>query len=62
MKTYMACLRLEPGAAEWKAQTNPQSYGGTQAVHYYLITFGFVPSFEALTHQMQSINYNVQFV
>ena len=33
-----------------------------QAVHYYLITFGFVPSFEALTHQMQSINYNVQFV
>ena len=25
----MVCLGLEPGAAGWKAQTNPQSYGGT---------------------------------
>ena len=25
----MVCLRLEPGAAEWKAQTNPLCYGGT---------------------------------
>ena len=25
----MVCLGLEPGAAEWKAQTNPLSYGGT---------------------------------
>ena len=25
----MACLGVEPGAAEWKAQTNPLSYGGT---------------------------------
>ena len=24
----MACLGLEPGAAGWKAQTNPLSYGG----------------------------------
>ena len=23
------CLGLEPGAAGWKAQTNPLSYGGT---------------------------------
>ena len=23
----MVCLGLEPGAAVWKAQTNPQSYG-----------------------------------
>ena len=23
----MVCLGLEPGAAEWKAQTNPLSYG-----------------------------------
>ena len=26
MKVYMACLELEPGAAGWKAQTNPLSY------------------------------------
>ena len=25
----MACLGVEPGAAEWKEQTNPLSYGGT---------------------------------
>ena len=31
----MVCLGLEPGAAGWKAQTNPLSYGGT-------------PSFETL--------------
>ena len=26
----MVCLGLEPGAAGWKAQTNPLSYGGTR--------------------------------
>ena len=25
----MVCLGFEPGTAEWKAQTNPLSYGGT---------------------------------
>ena len=25
----MVCLGLEPGAAGWKAQTNPLCYGGT---------------------------------
>ena len=25
----MVCLGFEPGAARWKAQTNPLSYGGT---------------------------------
>ena len=25
----MACLGLESKVAEWKAQTNPLSYGGT---------------------------------
>ena len=25
----MVCLGIEPGAAGWKAQTNPMSYGGT---------------------------------
>ena len=28
-KAKMVCLGLEPGAAGWKAQTNPSSYGGT---------------------------------
>ena len=25
----MACFGVEPGAAGWKGQTNPLSYGGT---------------------------------
>ena len=28
----MECLGVEPGAAWWKAQTNPLSYGGTPNV------------------------------
>ena len=30
----MACLVVEPGAADWNAQTNPMSYGSTQNVHF----------------------------
>ena len=32
----MVCLGLKPGAAEWKAQTNPLSYGGTPKKYYFL--------------------------
>ena len=32
----MACLGVEPGAAEWKAQTNPLSYGGIIALNVSL--------------------------
>ena len=28
----MVCLGLEPGAAEWKGQTNPLCYGVTHAM------------------------------
>ena len=28
----MMCLEVEPGAAGWKAQMNPLSYGGTQRI------------------------------
>ena len=28
----MVCLEFEPGAAGWKGQMNPLSYGGTQKV------------------------------
>ena len=28
----MECLGVEPGAAWWKAQTNPLSYGGTPTI------------------------------
>ena len=31
----MVCLGVEPGVAGWKAQTNPQSYGGTPLTTYY---------------------------
>ena len=30
----MVCLGIEPGAAGWKARTNPLSYGGTPHVFY----------------------------
>ena len=32
IKALMVCLGLEPGAAGWKTQTNPLSYGGTPLV------------------------------
>ena len=32
----MVCLGLEPGAAGWKAQTNPLSYGGTQQLFLFI--------------------------
>ena len=28
----MVCLGLKPGAAGWKVQTNPLSYGGTPKI------------------------------
>ena len=31
----MVSLELEPRAAEWKAQTNPLSYGGTPHFSVY---------------------------
>ena len=31
----MVCFGLEPGAAEWKAQTNPLSYGDTPRTFTY---------------------------
>ena len=33
----MVCLGLKPGAAGWKAQTNPLSYGGTPRFAYLTI-------------------------
>ena len=34
----MVCLGLEPGAAGWKAQTNPLSYGyGYQVMGYWMV-------------------------
>ena len=32
----MACLGVEPGVAEWKAQTNPLSYGGTPEANLHI--------------------------
>ena len=34
----MVCLGLEPGAAGWKAQMNPLSYGGTPGAHVFIDT------------------------
>ena len=38
IKAYMVCLGLEPGAAGWKAQTNPLSYGNIPCFEH-LLTF-----------------------
>ena len=35
IKAYMVCLGLEPGAAEWQAQINPLSYGGTPKIIHF---------------------------
>ena len=35
----MACLGVEPGAAVWKVQTNPLSYGGTPNIGSLSIRF-----------------------
>ena len=38
----MMCLGLEPGAAGWKVETNPLSYGGTPMIFQdILFTFCF---------------------
>ena len=31
----MVCLGFEPGAAGWKSQTNPLSYGGTPCTLFF---------------------------
>ena len=33
----MVCMGFEPGAAGWKAQTNPLSYGGTPHNTLYMV-------------------------
>ena len=36
----MVCLGFEPGAAGWKVQTNPLSYGGTPTVNVFALQKG----------------------
>ena len=36
IRALMVCLGLEPGAAGWKVQTNPLSYGGNPYLYTYL--------------------------
>ena len=35
----MACLGFEPGAAGWKAQTDPLSYGGAPTSPLFCATY-----------------------
>ena len=35
----MACLGVEPGAAGWKAQMNPLSYGGTPTRNHSILLY-----------------------
>ena len=36
----MVCFGLKPGAAEWKAQANPLSYGGAPHLTIFSEHFG----------------------
>ena len=40
----MVCLGFEPGAAGWKAETNPLSYGGTPLSTYFALLFNHLPT------------------
>ena len=44
----MVVLGFEPGTVDWKAQTNPQSYGSPPTEVYYLKIF-CVQSYKAST-------------
>ena len=38
----MVCLGLEPGAAGWKSQMNPLSYGGIPKWHFFTLGILFL--------------------
>ena len=39
----MVCLGFEPGAAGWKAETNPLSYGGAPGLFLYIFVHFTTP-------------------
>ena len=41
----MGCLGVEPGAAGWKVQTNPLSYGGTPN---YLLSLSWIKKLQTV--------------
>ena len=49
----MVCLGFVPGAAGWKAQTNPLSYGGTPVYCLFFKSF-YVTSFKKSNYKIQS--------
>ena len=52
----MVCLGLEPGAAGWKAQTNPLSYGGTHSNPFMFDRFScYLPRKFLLLHLSRKI-------
>ena len=65
----MECLGVEPGAAWWKAQMNPLSYGGTPSLTFLpvqleviLISFVIVPYKRKVSHaEIQSDIFNYYF-
>ena len=46
----MVCLGLKPGAAGWKAQTNPLSLGGILQKHFLTMCPHFVNAIERDVH------------
>ena len=58
----MVCLGVKPGAAVWKAQTNPLSYGGTpksffaqNSIIYLLMTTVLLGSSRILVDQCYKV-------
>ena len=67
----MVCLGLEPGAAGWKAQTNPLSYSGTPSSIFLLwecslldqpVLLTLSPAFIILNFLIRKRLQNVRFV
>ena len=52
----MVCLGIEPGAAGWKVQINPLSYGGTLLSLY----FKFVTDHEEVEILILVLSYRSQ--
>ena len=64
----MVCLGIEPGAAGWKARTNPLSYGGTPGQQLFCVKFHYAKLKITLTflcriwpREMELIEYDALF-
>ena len=58
----MVCLGLEPGAAGWKTQTNPLSYGGTPKIQMLRLIQKFGAKIFLVKYFLNRISHSISFV